>query len=179
MNSRFKFAVGFLALALLLLCHPNAWAQRTTQTPQNRSASSSTEVSKTASAYDCSLLTPAMIKKVLGDSFRAAPPRKAMPMYGGAWGWSCHYFALDREAQVDFGVYAEASAAKAKHDFETLSIGADFRREAIDRRLGILVHQRQRGAPTFRVEGQGPLQHRDDSGERKTTDLAAAVAARI
>jgi hypothetical protein len=64
-----------------------------------------------------------MLEKALGGSFRGDPPGKAMPMYGGAEGSSCTY--RSQGVRVDFAVYSEATAAKAKQDFDKYSIAAD------------------------------------------------------
>ncbi len=93
-------------------------------------AATNARITSAAPAADgCSMLTPAMIEKVLGGNLRGDPPQKAMPWYGGASGWSCRYFSSDRrDVRVDFIVYAEASTAKAKQDFDTYSIAADSSR---------------------------------------------------
>ncbi|MBV9182300.1 MAG: hypothetical protein JO356_13400 [Acidobacteria bacterium] len=82
-----------------------------------------------ASANDCSLLTSAMIQKVLGQSVTAKPEaQKAPPMYGGEWGWNCTYhvgYANHGGVEVQFSIYTEATAAKAKQDFDTYSVAAE------------------------------------------------------
>jgi hypothetical protein len=131
MNSKLKPAL--IAASFLLFTGggaqtacANARPSRTAQTQNNSTSGKSDKIAK-AAADDCSLLTPAMIEKVTGQPFIATERKKAMPMYGGAWGWSCTYHGQNAGGgHVDFSVYAEASAAKAKQDFDTLSIGADY-----------------------------------------------------
>lgn len=131
MNPRVKLVLMTAALLTVIvsgtgMAHPKARQQRTAQTDAKKSDPSVAAGRKASPASGCSLLTPAMIKKVLGDSFRSNAPRKAMPWYGGAWGWSCQYSSVDqRDAKIDFVVYAEASPTKAKQDFDKYSIAAD------------------------------------------------------
>lgn len=133
MNSKLKLALMTAALLTFIaggtrMALSNTRTQRTAQAHAKKTAPSATAGSKASPAYDCSLLTPAMIQKVLGRRFQGNPEaQKAPPMYGGAWGWSCTYDvgSEDGAMDIDFGVYEEASAAKAKQDFDTLSIGAD------------------------------------------------------
>jgi hypothetical protein len=85
--------------------------------PDNRNES------KTAAATGCSLLTPAMLEKVLGQPFEDDPVEtKALPAYGGAWGSNCQYHSKKPASQggvrVDFLVYVEASTAEAKQTFD-------------------------------------------------------------
>jgi len=139
----------------------------------------------TAPTIDCSVLTPAMIEKATGQPFRGKiETHKAMPMYGGAWGWSCTYFASMR---IEFSIYAEASSAKAKQDFDKLSIGADESKgkpsigesafwsntDSTDPYLYVL-----KGKAYFLVSMSG-TKRGDEKQMRETRDLAAAVAARI
>jgi hypothetical protein len=96
---------------------------RAAQTQENKTGPTGTD-NKTSPAADCSLLTPTMLEKVLGDSFRADSPEKALPMYGGASGSSCTYRSRGG-VRVDFSVYAETTAAKAKQDFDKYAVAAD------------------------------------------------------
>ena len=125
MNSKLKLALFLCVLVFFTvngeMMEANAAPRRVAQ-GQSKSSPSKTN-DKTASPPDCSLLTPAMIEKVLGQGVRVTDTHKAMPMYGGAWGWSCEY--RGEGVHVDFVVYEEATSAKAKDDFDKLSIGAD------------------------------------------------------
>lgn len=124
-------------------------------------------------------------RKSHGQPFRGKiETHKAMPMYGGAWGWSCTYFASMR---IEFSIYAEASSAKAKQDFDKLSIGADESKgkpsigesafwsntDSTDPYLYVL-----KGKAYFLVSMSG-TKRGDEKQMRETRDLAAAVAARI
>ena len=82
-----------------------------------------------AGGNDCSLVTPAMLNKTLGQPMTGKPEvQKAPPMYEGAWGWHCTYsvgYQNHGGVKVEFSVYTEASAAKARQDFDAYAIAAD------------------------------------------------------
>jgi hypothetical protein len=130
MESKFNVVLITAALFLVIgggvhMASANPRLARVAQTQQNKTAPTGTN-DKTSPATDCSLLTPAMLEKVIGVSFRGASPEKALPMYGGASGWSCTYHGgIPERARIDFSVYAEASPAKAKQDFDRYAVAAD------------------------------------------------------
>jgi len=126
MDSKPKLAL-FLCILVIFgvngeMMEASAAPGRVAQSQSTKSVPSKTN-NKTTSSNDCSLLTPAMIEKVLGQAVRVNDTHKAMPMYGGAWGWSCEY--RGEGVRIDFVVYEEATAAKAKQDFNTYSVAAD------------------------------------------------------
>jgi hypothetical protein len=124
MRKAIKVIIAFLFAVVLV------WdgAQRA-HAQGNQGAPSTTDNNKAATATSCSLLTAGTIEKVLGKSLWGTPQaRKAPPMYGGAWGWSCSYIAEHGNpgiVQIELTVYKEASSAKAKQDFDTYAITAD------------------------------------------------------
>jgi hypothetical protein len=158
---------------------------RAAQTQQNKTAPTGTD-NKTSPAVDCSLLTPTMLEKVLGDSFRADSPEKALPMYGGASGSSCTYRSRGG-VRVDFSVYAETTAAKAKQDFDTYAVAADDSRgkpsigdsaywvEPTKQTLVIFV---LKGKVHFSISVHFSIKM-TTADEKQLKDLAAAVAAGI
>lgn len=158
---------------------------RAAQTQQNKTAPTGTD-NKTSPAADCSLLTPTMLEKVLGDSFRADSPEKALPMYGGASGSSCTYRSRGG-VRVDFSVYAETTAAKAKQDFDKYAIAADDSRgkpligdsaywvEPTKQTLAIFV---LKGKVHFSISVHFSIKM-TTADEKQLKDLAAAVAAGI
>jgi hypothetical protein len=154
---------------------------RLAQTQQNKTAPTGSD-NKTSPAADCSLLTPAMLEKVLGVSFRAASPEKALPMYGGAPGWSCTYHGgIPERARVDFSVYAETSPAKAKQDFDKYAIAADNSKGKPS--IGDSAYWVQPTKTTlsiFVLKGKVHFSISMNPGnENQLKDLAAAVAAGI
>jgi hypothetical protein len=133
MNSKLTLV---LTTALLLfvgggerMAYAGVRPDRMTGTLQDKSIQSQSDRTNAAPANDCSLLTPAMLKKVLGQSELGKPEaQKVPPMYGGAWGWNCTYYLGYQNhggVKVEFSVYTEESAAKAKQDFDTYAIAAD------------------------------------------------------
>ena len=123
-NSKLKLALITGALLPIIgggarMGYANAQPARMAQTQQNKNA---------VSTPGCSLLTPAMIAKVLGEPAPGNPEaEKTMPMYGNAGGWRCTYKAQGSQGKIkiEFVVYEEASAAKAKQDFDKYSVAAD------------------------------------------------------
>ncbi len=122
MRKAIKVIIAFLFAVVLV------WdgAQRA-HAQGNQGAPSGTDNNKAATATSCSLLTAGTIEKVLGKSLWGTPrARKAPPMYGGAWGWSCSYIVEHGGiVRIELTVYTEASPAKAKQDFDTYAITAD------------------------------------------------------
>jgi hypothetical protein len=168
----------------LILCVASAASAnpRVAKTEQNKTASSGTDDNKTTPAADCSLLTPAMLEKALGDSFRADSPMKALPMYGGASGWTCTYHGRSPGGvRVDFSVYAETSPAKAKQDFDKYSVAADDSKGKpsigdsaywVSATKATLIIYVLKGNVHFSIT-------MPSAKEKQLQDLAAAVAARI
>ena len=103
--------------------------ERVAQTEKSKSTQGQSEKTNPASANDCSLLTSAMLEKALGQALSGKPlAQEAPPMYGGASGWNCTYYVGQQNhggLMVQFSVYTEASAAKAKQDFDTYAVAAD------------------------------------------------------
>ena len=134
MNSKLKLALVTAAFFTLVgvgarEAYANARPERMAQTPHDKNSASRTDQNKTAPGTGCSLLTIAMIEKVLGQPFPGNPKAEnAMAMYGGASGWRCTYLKAggsEGNIKVDFVIYEEASAAKAKQDFDKYSVAAD------------------------------------------------------
>ena len=183
-----KFNVVLIAAALFPLigsgvqmASANPRLARVAQTQQNKTAATGTS-DKTSPATDCSMLTPAMLEKVVGDSFRGAPPEKALPMYGGASGWSCTYHGTSPGGvRVDFSVYAETSTAKAKQDFDRYGVAADDSKGKPS--IGDSAYWVQPTKTTlsiFVLKGKihfSITMH--PANEKQLKDLAAAVAAGI
>lgn len=180
-----KFNVVLITAALFLVIGGGVQMAsanpRLARVAQNKTAPTGTN-DKTSPATDCSLLTPATLEKVVGDSFRGASPEKAPPMYGGAWGWSCTYHGRSPGGvRVDFSVYSETSTAKAKQDFDTYAVAADGSKgkpsigdsaywvEPTKTTLSIFV---LKGKVHFSI-----TMH--PANEKQLKDLAAAVAAGI
>lgn len=130
MESKFNVVLITAALFVVIgggvqMASANPRLARVAQTQQNKTAPTETD-HKTSPATDCSLLTPMMVGKVVGISVRGDSPEKALPMYGGASGWSCTYRGgIPESVRVDFAVYSEMSPAKAKQDFDKYSVAAD------------------------------------------------------
>ena len=189
MNS--KLTVVLIPAVLLLSIGGGA---RMARAQQNKSTQSQSDKTNPAPANDCSLVTPAMLEKVLGQSVMGKPEaQKTPPMYGGAWGWNCTYYVGYQNhggVKVEFSVYTEESAAKAKQDFDTYAIAADDSRG-----------KPSIGDAAYWVEPGGSKKVADNSkktllifvlkgkvhfnlelipaNEKQLTDLAAAVAAGI
>jgi hypothetical protein len=184
MDSKFKLVLITAALFVVIGSgvHVASANPPVAQTQQNKTTPSGTDNNKTASAPDCSLLTPTMLEKTIGDSFRADTPQKALPMYGGASGWSCSYHGTSPGGvRVDFAIYAEESAAKAKQDFDKYSIAADNSKEKPS--IGDSAYW---VAPTkitlsiFVLKGKIHFSISMHPGnEKQLKDLASTVAARI
>ena len=137
-----------------------------------------------ARGNDCSLVTPAMLNKTLGQPMIRKPEaRNAMPMYGGAPGSNCTYFvgSPPQGVKVEFSIYTEASAAKARQDFEKYSAAADSARgkpsiggdaywvEATKKTLVLYV---LKGKVHFSLQMR-------PANEKQLSELASAVAASI
>lgn len=168
-----KFNVVLITAALFLVIGGGVQMAsanpRLARVAQNKTAPTGTN-DKTSPATDCSLLTPATLEKVVGDSFR------------GAWGWSCTYHGRSPGGvRVDFSVYSETSTAKAKQDFDTYAVAADGSKgkpsigdsaywvEPTKTTLSIFV---LKGKVHFSI-----TMH--PANEKQLKDLAAAVAAGI
>jgi hypothetical protein len=157
-----------------------------------RAHAQGTDNNKTATPTSCSLLTAGTIEKVLGKSLWGNPQaRKAPPMYGGAWGWSCSYIlehGTQGIARIELTVYTETSPAKAKQDFDTYAFTADASKgkpsigdsaywvkshassdRALDSNLDLFV---LKGNVHFSIK-MTPM------NEEQLKDLAAAVAAGV
>lgn len=136
-------------------------------------------------ASGCAMLTPAMIEKVLGQAVRVNDTHKAMPMYGGAWGSSCDY--RGEGVRIDFVVYEEATAAKAKQDFDKLSIGADESAGKPSIGESAFWNNTDSTHPylyvlkdkVYFLVSMSGTKRGDEKQMRETKDLAAAAAARI
>lgn len=137
-----------------------------------------------AGGNDCSLVTPEMLSKTLGQPMTRKPEaRNAMPMYGGAPGWSCTYFVgpQTQGVKVEFSIYTEASAAKARQDFEKYSVAADAARGKPSIGDGAYwVAATKNTVILYVLKGKVhfSIQMRP-ANEKQLTELAAAVAARI
>jgi len=139
---------------------------------------------------DCSLVTPAMLNKTFGQPMTGKPEvEKALPMYGGASGWHCTYSVGNptQRVKVEFSVYTEASAAKARQDFNTYSVAADVARgkpsigdgaywvEPTKKTLALYV---LKGKVHFSLQAHFS-QEVGPANEKQLSELAAAVAAGI
>lgn len=137
-----------------------------------------------AGGNDCSLVTPAMLNKTLGQPMTRKPDaQKALPMYGGAPGWTCTYVvgAQNQEVDVQFAVYTEASAAKARQDFEKYAVAANDARGKPSIGDGAYwVEATKKTVILYVLKGKVhfSIQMRP-SNEKQLTELAAAVAATI
>lgn len=138
----------------------------------------------------CSVLTPIMLREAFGQPVTGKPEaQKALPMYGGASGWNCTYSVGEpsQRVKVEFTVYTEASAAKAKQDFNTYSNAADVARgkpsigdgaywvEPTKRTLALYV---LKGKVHFSLQAHFSLDVKP-ANEKQLSELAAAVAASI
>ncbi|MBV9341440.1 MAG: hypothetical protein JO159_11205 [Acidobacteria bacterium] len=159
--------------------------EQVVQTQKSKSTQSQSDKSNPASANDCSLLTSAMLEKALGQAQSGKPQaQEGPPMYGGASGWICTYYVGTQNhggAKVVFSVYTEASAAKAKQDFDTYAIVADNSRGKpsigdsaywVAPDTNSLFIYVLKGKVHFSIELM-PV------NEKQLRDLAAEVAARI
>ncbi|MHB8486441.1 MAG: hypothetical protein ACYDCM_12050 [Candidatus Acidiferrales bacterium] len=191
MNPRIKLDLMTAVLLTVIvsgtgMAHPKARPQRTAQTDAKKSDPSVAAGRKASPASGCSLLTPAMIEKATGQPFQGkSEGHKAMPMYtGGAWGSTCTYHASMR---IDFSIYAEASSAKAKDDFDKLAIGADDSKGRPAIGESAFWSNTDSGEPyvyvlkgkVYFLIGMGGTKRGDENQMRQTKDLAAAIAARI
>ena len=186
MESKFKVVLITATLFLVMRggvemasAHPPL--PRMARTQQNKAAPAESDA-KTSSGTDCSLLTPMMLGKVLGDSFRATSPEKALPMYGGAPGWSCTYHGMSPGGvRVDFAVYSEASAAKAKQDFDKYSVAADNSRgkpSVGDSAYWVNISKTTLAIYVLKGKVHFSITMRP-ANEKQMQDLANAVAAQI
>ncbi|HKV61826.1 MAG TPA: hypothetical protein VJO16_07935 [Candidatus Acidoferrum sp.] len=192
MNSKLRLVSITAALLLSIeggaqVAYVNARPERMAQTQRNKSALSRTDKNKTAPAAGCSLLTPALLEKVLGQPFKDdSEGAKMPPAYeGGAWGSSCEYSSQEggNGVRVDFLVYVEASDAEAKRTFDKAavffidnsrakpSIGDSAYWSTISDKKEPYIHV-LKGKVHFQI-GMVP------ANEKQLKDLAAAVAARV
>jgi hypothetical protein len=191
MNSKLTLVL-ITALVLLVggdarMAFPKARPERIAA-QQNKSAPSATAKNKTAPASGCSLLTPAMLEKVLGKPFKdVSAGHKMPPAYNGAWGSFCEYGSTgtrpDQSVRVDFLVFMEASAAAAKQAFDGTtmfyvdnskakpSIGDSAYWETVSDKQEPSIHV-LKGKVHFKI-GMVP------QNEKQLRDLAALVAAGI
>ena len=166
----------------------NARPERMAQAQQNKSAPGGTDKNKTAPAAGCSLLTPAMLEKVLGQPFKDNSGGVKMPpaFEGTASGSICEYggtLGPGNPVRVDFLVFVEASAAEAKKVFDSATmfyidsskpkpaIGDSAYWETASNKKEPSIHV-LKGKVHFKI-GMVP------ANEKQLQDLAAAVAAGI
>lgn len=190
MNS--KFTMVLITAALLVFigggarrAYADAPPERTAQAKQNNSAPSGTDKNKAAPASGCSLLTTALLEKVLGKPFKDNSAGVKMPpaFEDTAWGSFCEYGGTQGPVRVNFVVYVEASAAEAKRVFDSAtvfyidgskpkpSIGDSAYWETPLNKKEPSIHV-LKGKVHFKI-GMVP------ANEKQMVDLAAAVAAGI
>jgi len=144
--------------------------------------------SKTAAATGCSLLTPAMIERVLGQPFEDDPVEtKALPAYRGAWGSNCQYSSKKPASQggvrLDFLVYVEASAAEAKQTFDKAAAFFADRSKSKPSGIGDSTYWQNtnQDEPMIHVL-KGKVHYSlgmQPANEKQLQDLATVVAARM
>lgn len=126
----------------------------------------------------CSLLTPAQIQKVLGQTFGAPLETKAPPAYANqSWGSNCRYASqTGGHSSVTLIVYVDSSAAEAKQTFDKLSAWYTPKSKPaigdsayIDRDGAIHV---LKGKVRYYIS-------LEPKNEKQMKDLAASIAARI
>jgi hypothetical protein len=132
MNSKFKLVLIIAAFVIFIgasarMAHANARSERMAQAQQNKSAPSTTDKNQAAPAAGCSLLTPAMVQKVLGVPIKDNSAGVKMPpaYENTAWGSACEYggtLGPGSSVRVNFVVYVEASAAEAKKVFDEATV---------------------------------------------------------
>jgi hypothetical protein len=121
-------SVGLLACVALGASAAYAGKPPLARNQQSEKASAPSERNKAAApASGCSLLTPALLEKVLGQPFDHEPAETKMPpAYAGAWGSNCQYHSKKPASQggvrVEFLVYQESSAAEAKQTFDKAAV---------------------------------------------------------
>jgi hypothetical protein len=167
--------------------YANSPTRRMAQAQRNQSSQGTTDKNKTSPAAGCSLLTPAMLEKVVGRPFKDnSSGAKMPPAYEDtAWGSICEYggtLGPGRPVRVDFMVFVEASAAKAKQVFDSVImfyLDSSKPKPAIgDSAYWDTTNKREpsihvlKGKVHFKI-AMAPL------NEKQLTDLAAAVAAGI
>jgi hypothetical protein len=186
MESKFSIVLITAALFIVIgdgvqMVSANPRLARVAQTQQTKTAPTGSD-NKTSPATDCSLLTPAMLEKVTGDSFRAASPEKALPMYGGASGWSCTYHGgIPERVRVDFSIYSETSSAKAKQDFDKYAVAADDSKgkpSIGDSAYWVAITKKQLAIYVLKGKVHFSITM-NPANENQLKDLAAAVAAGV
>lgn len=172
MRSKFKFLL--LVAALLVVAMGNA-----------RMACAAPPTA------DCSLLTPSMLQKVLGEPFGAPSETKAPPAYAKqSWGRDCEYRAQKggRVQAVTFIVYEDASPAEAKQTFHKLQAWYSLTSSRTSGQalptsktaVGDEAYLDAKGDAIHVLKGRVRFYVSLDRGnEKQVTDLAAAIAARM
>ena len=194
MNSKFTMALVTAALLLSIggggrMAHAKARPERTAQAQQNQSASSASDKNKTAPAAGCSLLTPAMVQKVLGVPIKDNSAGVKMPpaYENTAWGSVCEYggtLGPGTPVRVDFLVYVEASGAEAKRVFDSATvfyIDSSKPKPAIGDSAYWETPLVKKKEPSIHVL-KGKVHFKLEivpANEKQMADLAAAVAAGI
>ena len=126
----------------------------------------------------CSLLTPAQIQKVLGQTFGAPEETKAPPAYGQQpWGSNCSYSSqTGSKVAVTFIVYVDASPAEAKQTFDKLSMWYEPKSKPS---IGDSAYIDSHGAIHVLKGKVRYFISIDPGNEKQSKDLATDVASRI
>jgi hypothetical protein len=117
---------SILLIAIVISSCP-AHAATPQQNQHSKQGSAPSQKKMETSAAGCSLLPISLLEKMFGEVFEDEPMEtKAPPAYDGAWGTSCRFspkppFTRGHQTTVDFVIYTEASAAKAKQTFDQVA----------------------------------------------------------
>ncbi|HEV2306073.1 MAG TPA: hypothetical protein VGR93_11180 [Candidatus Acidoferrales bacterium] len=126
----------------------------------------------------CSMLTPAQIQKVIGQSFGAPTETKAPPAFAKqSWGSNCRYVSqTGSHSTLTFIVYVDGSAAEAKQTFDKL---APWYTPKSKPAIGDSAYIDKGGAIHVLKGKVRYFIFLDRGNEKQVKDLAASVAARI